>query len=403
MKKLCRFFIFALLSVSFILGCSSENETNDETNTSIQNNNDKNNSNSDLGEKDKKSQNINETEENNDSEKTKKDNAEQSDVNKENTNSEKTEENKKSQSDIDKENTDSENTEEDKKSQSDINQESHDSEKNEENNTSQNKDINENKTDSENTKNNEGDTSKDTDQEENIPEDDKENLEESRILKLYASSIKSTDFNMIGSNTYTLELFGEWSSNDIAILASKIKKAPSECNIILDDTEAIISSGMEFLYNLENLAVKIGKNSFWDFSFSFNLSSIKFRKIIIKDDVTEIPSYTFYRESFETPYLESITIPSSVKNIGYQAFFGCTNLKEVIIEDGDEALELSYNKDGGPALFGEGLFYDCPLENVYIGRNLIYKKDGRYGFSPFEPRRLSSNMKKTIGDNVTSY
>ena len=93
------------------------------------------------------------------------------------------------------------------------------------------KDINENKTDSENTKNNEGDTSKDTDQEENIPEDDKENLEESRILKLYASSIKSTDFNMIGSNTYTLELFGEWSSNDIAILASKIKKAPSECNI----------------------------------------------------------------------------------------------------------------------------------------------------------------------------
>lgn len=78
-------------------------------------------------------------------------------------------------------------------------------------------------------------------------------------------------------------------------------------------------------------------------------------------------------------------------------------MKEVIFEDGDEPIELSYNKDGGPALFGEGLFYDCPLEEVYIGRNLIYKNDSRYGFSPFRPRRRETNLTITVGDNVTNY
>jgi hypothetical protein len=154
---------------------------------------------------------------------------------------------------------------------------------------------------------------------------------------------------------------------------------------------------------LHQNAFVVGENLFHDFSFSFNLSSIQFKKIILSSEITEIPQYTFYTESFETPHLESITIPASVKKIGYQAFFGCKKLKEIIFEDSTESIELSYNKDGGPALFGEGLFYDCPLESVYIGRNLIYKKDGKYGFSPFEPRRKNTPMKKTIGKNVTKY
>lgn len=349
MKKLTKLFILTSVSVAFVLGCSSGDEKND-VKTSIVKKEDTNNS-------------------DNSNTNGKKEPSQTADSNKEKSNSEKS----------------SDTTNVGKKDE-----------------TSQKDDVNEGKTDSENTKNSEENLSNDTNQEENIS-DDKENLEENRVLKLYASSIKSTVFNMIGSNTYTLELFGEWSSNDMAILASKIREVPAECNIILDYTGAAISSGMEFLYSFTNLAVKIGKNSIWNFNFAFNLSSIQFRKIIIKDDVTDLPNYTFYVESFKTPYLESITIPASVKKIGYQAFFGCTKIKEVIIEDGDETLELDYNKDGGPALFGEGLFYDCPLEKVYIGRNLVYKKDARYGFSPFEPRRVSSNMKKTIGNNVTSY
>ena len=230
------------------------------------------------------------------------------------------------------------------------------------------------------------------------------NSDEVYEIKLTSSDVKTTTFNMTASKTYTLVLLGEWSGNDMAILASKLKKGVStECNIILDDSKGVITAGMDYLYDIPNLARKIGKNYFVSISFSYNLSSIKFKKIVIADDVTELPDYTFYTESFCTPYLESITIPASVKKIGYQAFFRCEKLKEVIFEDGDEPIELSYNKDGGPALFGEGLFYDCPLEKVYIGRNLIYKNDSRYGFSPFRPRRRETNLTITVGDNVTNY
>lgn len=232
---------------------------------------------------------------------------------------------------------------------------------------------------------------------------EQENGEEQYEITLYATDIKTKTFKMTESKTYTLKLFGEWSKNNVATLASKLREVPTDSNIILDTSKSIITSGLEFLYDFDNLTYMIGENLFHDFSFSFNLSSIQFKKIILSSEITEIPQYTFYTESFETPHLESITIPASVKKIGYQAFFGCKKLKEIIFEDSTESIELSYNKDGGPALFGEGLFYDCPLESVYIGRNLIYKKDGKYGFSPFEPRRKNTPMKKTIGKNVTKY
>ena len=55
-------------------------------------------------------------------------------------------------------------------------------------------------------------------------------------IKLTSSDVKTTTFNMTASKTYTLDLLGEWSGNDMAILASKLKKGVStECNIILDD------------------------------------------------------------------------------------------------------------------------------------------------------------------------
>ncbi|RBI34057.1 leucine-rich repeat domain-containing protein, partial [Metamycoplasma hominis] len=36
--------------------------------------------------------------------------------------------------------------------------------------------------------------------------------------------------------------------------------------------------------------------------------------------------------------MESITIPSSVKEIGERAFFGCQNLNEVILNEGLEKI-----------------------------------------------------------------
>ena len=98
--------------------------------------------------------------------------------------------------------------------------------------------------------------------------------------------------------------------------------------------------------------------------------------------------------------LTSITIPNSVTSIGNYVFSGCTSLKELRIEDGESTLSLGYNrydsaKDGG-------LFSDCPLETLYLGRNLEH--DGIYQaghYSPFYDKDLLKSV--IIGNSVTNF
>ena len=95
--------------------------------------------------------------------------------------------------------------------------------------------------------------------------------------------------------------------------------------------------------------------------------------------------------------LTSITIPSSVEKIGEDAFHNCTSLKDLCIEDGETTLKLGLgtNSNGYQA----GLFVHCPLESVYLGRNLSYESNQYKGYSPFYNKQLLSSI--TIGDNVT--
>ena len=115
--------------------------------------------------------------------------------------------------------------------------------------------------------------------------------------------------------------------------------------------------------------------------------------IIIPNGVTNIAAAAFD----DCKNLISITIPKSVINISDLAFKGCTALKHLCIEDGDNPLSLGYdefNKEDR----GKSLFYDCPLESIYLGRNIVCKKDYNYGFSPFcEKERLRT---VTIGNSV---
>ena len=97
--------------------------------------------------------------------------------------------------------------------------------------------------------------------------------------------------------------------------------------------------------------------------------------------------------------LTSITIPNSVTSIGNEAFNGCTWLKELRIEDGEGTLSLGYNTYYNSYNFSEGLFYDCPLKTLYLGRNLSYNTDRNCGYSPFYKKTLTS---VTIGNSVTS-
>ncbi len=168
-------------------------------------------------------------------------------------------------------------------------------------------------------------------------------------------------------------------------------------NYIGNDTEIVLPDS----YNGENY--KIGDCAFCSCS---SLTSIT-----LPESVTSIGSYAFYSCSsltsiilpesvtsiggyaFEDCYsLTSITLPKSVTSIGDYAFDNCTALKKVIIEDGSSTLSLGYNG------YSQGLFYDCPLEEVYLGRNLSYNSS--YVYSPFYNKDALTYV--TIGDEVTA-
>ena len=71
--------------------------------------------------------------------------------------------------------------------------------------------------------------------------------------------------------------------------------------------------------------------------------------------------------------LTSFTIPGNVIEIENYAFKECTEITELIFKDGNKILSLGYNLKDEINFEGQGLFYDCPLKTVYLGRDLNYQ------------------------------
>ena len=155
--------------------------------------------------------------------------------------------------------------------------------------------------------------------------------------------------------------------------------------------------------------IKIGKEAFEQCS--------SLTDVIIGSSVTTIDDYAFEG----CTGLTSVTIPNSVTTIGRSAFYNCSSLTNVIIGssvttiddyafnrcsnletltivDGSSDLNLG-NNEVRSAGFGKGLFYDCPLKNIYLGRNLTYNTSMPYGFSPFYRKNELTTL--TIGNTVT--
>ena len=84
--------------------------------------------------------------------------------------------------------------------------------------------------------------------------------------------------------------------------------------------------------------------------------------------------------------LTSIEIHNSVTSIYSDAFSGCTSLKDLFIEDGYTTLELEE----------DCLFSDCPLETIYLGRNLSFDESED---SPFKNIKTLKTL--TVGADVT--
>lgn len=109
--------------------------------------------------------------------------------------------------------------------------------------------------------------------------------------------------------------------------------------------------------------------------------------------VTNINQYAFAN----CMGLTSITIPASVTNIAYYAFNVCTSLTRVTFVDSDDVLSLGFGASGGQS---RGLFADCPLQYLYIGRDFSYVSGASYGYSPFYGQTELSEV--VIGNKVSS-
>lgn len=105
---------------------------------------------------------------------------------------------------------------------------------------------------------------------------------------------------------------------------------------------------------------------------------------VIPENVTSIGESAFYGSK----NIKEITIPKSVKIICSRAFSG---LEKLVLEDGEEPLQLvtlySIN-DNTP-------FHICPLESIYLGRNLEYTSQ----YAPFRDNAKLTNL--IIGEGVT--
>ena len=112
------------------------------------------------------------------------------------------------------------------------------------------------------------------------------------------------------------------------------------------------------------------------FGYQKNLTSIT-----LGSQVETLEPFMFFHAG-----IASITIPNTVKSIGYNAFQECTKLSTVNIEDGTQPLAIGYQRINVMDItYSEySPFYDSPLANIYLGRELAYKDAAGNAFTPDE-------------------
>lgn len=117
------------------------------------------------------------------------------------------------------------------------------------------------------------------------------------------------------------------------------------------------------------------------------------KQIIIPSNIETIRAGAFG----DCKSLTEIFVPQSVGRIGDDAFSGCTSLKKIVIEDSSESIGM-----GTKGYNHKALFYDCPIEEVYLGRNMSssYWDGSQNDYLPFYGKETIKKL--TIGAEVTN-
>ena len=130
-------------------------------------------------------------------------------------------------------------------------------------------------------------------------------------------------------------------------------------------------SNYAFAYCQNITSVTLGQKVSAIGSYAFQgCSSIE--TIDIPDIVTVLNERTFSG----CTSLKEFKIKPQLMNIYNYVFESCTNLKKIIIDDSESTLTLGSNGYNP-------IFSSCPLDYVYIGRDISYSTSSSYGYSPF--------------------
>lgn len=121
--------------------------------------------------------------------------------------------------------------------------------------------------------------------------------------------------------------------------------------------------------NIPNNITEIGVYAFF--------GDTELNNVILGEGISSLPARVFNNCSS----LPSLVIPANINEIGDYAFYGCSSLSHVTIEENQDKSKLTTLKLGSNG--NKALFNDCPLDEVFIGRQLSYQTGSSYGYSPF--------------------
>ena len=149
-------------------------------------------------------------------------------------------------------------------------------------------------------------------------------------------------------------------------------------SITLGNVVAIGNNAFQDCRTLKSITIPNSVTSLGETAF-YHCSALQ--TIQLSQNLTTIKTNTFTY----CGTLKEISIPGSVTSIENEAFNMCSKLENIVFEDGEKTLRLGYQVHIGNYGLeqGKGLFYDCHIKTLYIGRNLSYDTSTEHGTSPF--------------------